>query len=473
MLLSGFALAQVFSFARNAIIAHWLSKGDFGIAAAILLLLQLLDTLTDLGVDRLIVQARDGDDPRLLANAHLTLVARGLVTAVLLLTLAWPMAGFFGIPEAAWAFAAAAIVPFAKGFLNLGARVAQRHLDNRPQMMIEVAPQALGLILTLPMLMLAGDYTAVLWLAIVQAVLAIAVSHVVTPHRYALGFDKKHMHRLVAFGWPIWASAFPLIAVYQGDRMIIGHLAGIEALAAYTAAFMITMVPGLIAAKVANALMLPLLAGEQDHTDRFAERFRMMAEATALAAALYLAAFVIAGGMLLPIAFGGSYAGLGPLVGWLALMWSMRMLQAVPGAALLAKGVTSPFFTAGMIRATGLLLAWLALTAGWGLEGAAAAGAVAEFASLAYITWRLDRLVEPHTHATTHRLGSALAARALLLIPTCGLALAINMTAGIATTLLGAMVNLVVVSLLVIALAALTMPDGKRQLQAMRATPAR
>lgn len=59
LLFGGFAAAQVFSFARNAIVAHWLSKGDFGIATAILLLLQLLDTLSDLGADRLIVQARD------------------------------------------------------------------------------------------------------------------------------------------------------------------------------------------------------------------------------------------------------------------------------------------------------------------------------------------------------------------------------------------------------------------------------
>ena len=78
LLFSGFALAQAMSFARNAIVAHWLSKGDFGIAAAILLLLQLLETLSDLGADRLIVQARDGEEPRLIATAHATLVLRGV-----------------------------------------------------------------------------------------------------------------------------------------------------------------------------------------------------------------------------------------------------------------------------------------------------------------------------------------------------------------------------------------------------------
>lgn len=473
LLFSGFALAQVLSFVRNAIVAHWLSKGDFGIAAAILLLLQLLETLSDLGADRLIIQAKDGDDPRVVATAQLTLVARGLVTALLLLILAAPMAAFFAIPQATWAFATAAIVPFVKGFLNLDARVAQRSLDNRPQIMIEAVPQALGLALALPMLMLFGDYTAVLWLSIAQAIVAVAVSHIMARRPYALVVDTHHLRRLIAFGWPIWASAFPLIAVYQGDRMLIGHLVGIEGLAAYTAAFMITMVPGLIAAKIANALMLPLLSSEQEDADRFTVRFRMMAEATALAAALYLAAFVIAGRTLLPIAFGTNYTGLGALVGWLALMWAMRMLQAVPGAALLAKGVTRPFFTAGMIRATGLLLAWAALASGWGLEGAAAAGAVAEFASLVYVTWRLDRLIAPHPAATAHRLGRALALRGLLLLPAGLLALTVNSLSGQSASLLGIAPLLALVSLIVIALAALTMPDGKRHLAAIRASSTR
>lgn len=472
MLFSGFALAQVFSFARNAIVAHWLSRGDFGIAAAILLLLQLIETLSDLGTDRMILQARDGDDPRVVASAQTTLVVRGGLTALLLLALAAPMAAFFGVPAAAWAFACAALVPFIKGFLSLDSRVAQRALDNRPQMMIEVLPQAIGFALTMPMLMLFGDFSAVLWLAVAQALIALAVSHIMARRRYALGFDMKYVRRLLVFGWPIWASALPLLAVYQGDRMMIGHLAGIESLAAYTAAFMITMVPGLIAAKVANALMLPLLAAEQDNVDRFGERLRMMAEVTALTSALYLAAFVIAGGALLPIAFGANYTGLGAIVGWLALMWSMRMLQAVPGAALLAKGITRPFLTAGMIRATGLPLAWAALSAGLGMEGVAAAGAIAEFFSLAYVTWLLNRLVEPQGGRMSCRLGNALAARGLLMLPAGAMALAVN-AAGKSTTLLGAALFVAAVSLVVVALAVLTMPDGKRHLLAIRAAQAR
>ncbi len=467
LLFSGYALAQIFSFARNALVAHWLSKGDFGIAAAILVLLQTIEILSDLGTDRLLVQARDGDDPRLVGTTHATLVARGLLTAVLIALLALPTAAFFRVPEAAWAFAAAALVPLFKGFMHLDSRLSQRRLDNRPQMLIEVAPQALALALAVPVLYLQATYAAVLWLAIIQAATAVLASHVTAQNRYRLNLDHQNLKRLFAFGWPIWASAFPLIAVYQGDRMLIGRMIGMEGLAAYATAFMITMVPGLIAAKVANALMLPLLAAAHDDTRLFTHRFALMAEATALAAALYLVTFVVAGGALLPIAFGENYTHLGGLVGWLAAMWALRMLQAVSGAALLAKGVTAPFFTSGMIRASGLALAFAAIRAGLGLEGAAAAGVIAEFASLAYISNRINR---PGFHSDTGQgpLGTILCKRGLLLVPTAAIAFTIVHWGVVPASFVTAAITAAGVCVLVLALALATMPQSRQQILALR-----
>ncbi len=83
LLMSGFAASQILSFGRNAMLGHMLAKGDFGIAAILTLLLQLLDNLTDLGVDRLIVQAPDGARPRFIATNHTALMIRGIVVAVL------------------------------------------------------------------------------------------------------------------------------------------------------------------------------------------------------------------------------------------------------------------------------------------------------------------------------------------------------------------------------------------------------
>lgn len=386
LLFSGFTLSQGLSFLRNALIGHWLSKGDFGIAATITLALQLLDTLSDLGADRLIVQSSDGDDPRLVSTAHATLAVRGIVAALLLHVLSGPIASYFRIPQAADAFALAALVPLIKGFMHLDPRRAQRRLDNRAFLAVEVLPQLAAVAVLVPLIRLSGDYMAVVWVALVQAAASLAASHVFAERRYSIILDMAHLRRLVAFGWPIWLSAFPLIAVYQADRILVGRLYGMEVLAGYTAAFMLTMVPGLIAAKVGHALMLPLLAAVRQDGEAFRLRFKLMAEGTTLAAAVYAVFFLVAGGEVLPLAFGAQYRGLDLILALLAVMWAFRMVQAVPGVALMAIGQTRPLLWAGVIRALSLALVALAAWLGGGVEGVAAAGIAGEIASLVYIS---------------------------------------------------------------------------------------
>ncbi len=390
-LFAGFGAAQMCSFARNAIIGHWLSKGDFGVAATITLLLQLLETMTDLGADRLIIQADDGDDKALVGTAHTTLIARGVITASLLYLFAGPLSLFFAVPDAKWAFQTAALVPLIKGFLHLDPRRFQRRLENRPHLAVETVPQLVALAATIPVLNIFPSYEAVLWLAMTQAFMAVAVSHGCAERRYHTAWDGNHFWRLFQFGWPIWASAFPLIAVYQGDRIVIAHLLGMEALAGYTAAFMTAMVPGLIAGKVGNALMLPLLGQKKHNPTEFRALYMLLTDATVIVAAGYLCIFLSAGDRILPLAFGDNYTGLGTVIAWLAVMWAIRMVQAVPGMALMADGETRPLLVAGLIRAVGILFVLSAAKQGYGLAGIAAAGCCAEFASLIYVAIRAGR----------------------------------------------------------------------------------
>lgn len=442
LLVGAFGLSQAMGFTRNALLGHWLAKGDFGIAATLTLILQLIDILSDLGADRLIVQAKDGDEPRFVATQHVAVIARGVLSALVIWLTAGLAAHFFGVPEAAPAFAAVALVPFVRGFQHLDFRRAQRRLDNRPFAAAEVVPQAVALAVTIPALWLVPDYWAVVWISLIQAGTLVLISHTSAERPYQLALDRDALARLISFGWPIWLSAFPLVAVYHCDRIVIGHFIGMEALAAYTVAFMATMAPGLVASKVANALMLPLLAAAKDERERFATLFAVMSEVSILVAALYLAAFVLLGEWVLPIAFGAQYAGLGVLAGWLALIWALRMLQAAPGMALMADGATRPFLVAGLIRALGVVPAgYLAMT-GHDLAVVAATGAPAELGALAYIVYCVRR--------RRPGLGRIFVMRAGLLVPVAAMSVLVVAWVGSADPW-----RLVLVSIAVLVLLAL------------------
>ncbi len=463
MLFAGFGLAQLLSFGRNALIGHALSQSNFGIAATITLLLQVTETLSDFGSDRMIVQAPDGTTDRFFATSHCMLVLRGILIASVMFTAAPYAAAFFQVQHATQAFQLAAFGPIFKGFTHLDYRAAQRNLNNRPYLLIEVVPQAAALVMTPVMIALTTDYTLVVWLAIIQSTVSVMLAHAIAQRPYTIGFDREIFMRQFAFGWPILLGALPIIAVFQGDRIIIGRMFGMEQLAVYSAAFMIAMVPGLVIGKVSHALLLPLFADCLRHGQGIKQRFQSVTEATVVFAALYLAAFCIAGAWALPIVFGDQYAGHGAVVGWLAAMWAVRMIQAVPGAGLMAYGTTKPFLIAGLLRAHALPCVLWAAAVGCSLETLAAIGVVFEIISLGYIIAQLSSL-EP-------QLGPIFFNRALFLLPAGAGAYALHLAFG--PSALGAAMAGFVASGFIFAFAIIIMPTLRHDLRrAVRQPPA-
>ncbi len=464
LMLAGFGGAQVLGFLRNILLAHLITKGDFGTAAALTIALQTFEMVSDVAVDRLILQADDNEDLRLMANGHSVLVIRALLMSLMLFAAAPLFAAAFSLVEATTAFRAVALIPLLKGFMHLDCRRAQRRLDNRAAVLVEIIPQALALAAVWPAVRLTHDYTAALWVTGVQAAATAMVSHALATTKYTLALDRQQLRRFLHFGWPILLSAIPLLAVFQGDRAIVARYQGVEALAGYTVAFLVTMVPATLAVRIGTSLMLPLLADNGGpkaalHARRM-ERFTLMFEISVLAASLYLAGFLMLGGEVVRLAFGHNYAGYGSVTGALALMWALRLLQAPFGALLMTAGDNRPFLIAGIVRAMALVPTLLAAYAGADLAALGLCGAMGELAAIIYFAWWLRRDYAPLSRVVLSR--------------TAFLGLTVCMTApfwhgpwvGLPLPLAGALAA--VIALFVVAAAAAIMPSTRGELRLLR-----
>jgi O-antigen/teichoic acid export membrane protein len=385
-------------------LAHLLSKGDFGVAAALTITLQLLEMLSDPAADRLIVQARATDIDRLMATAHLLTIVRGFLVGLLLLLLAPLAASLFGIADAAPAFMILAAVPVIRAGLNLDCRRAQRDLKSGPAVLVELLPQAGALALTYPAVAWSGGFEAVLWITIGQALLQLAVTHALAGKAYRVGFDREWFQRIMAFTWPAMISALTLLAVYQGDRIIVGRVFGIEALAAYSVAFVLTMVPAGLVGRAGTSLLVPVFAELDGQPELRRTRFILSIELTVVLAALYLAAFIMLGGQAVALVFGPKYAGLGHLTAVLATMWALRMLQMPLTSFLLAAGEPRTLTIGGAIRASALGLAIAVAAFGGNLILLAATGIAGEALALLFHAWRVRRLEPELFHAMMGRL---------------------------------------------------------------------
>jgi O-antigen/teichoic acid export membrane protein len=383
MTLSGSLATQVLGFARNALLAHGLSRGDFGVAAALMVALQMLETSTDLATDRYIVNARNGTVARAIAACHGLMLVRGVVCAAALVCLAGPAATLFGVPHASAAFAVAALVPLLRGFSSLDARRQQRHLDNRGVALLEVIPQAAALACTLPAMWLWPTYEAAVALAICQAVIAMAASHLLARRPYRVRICRADVQDLVRFSGPLWIAGLPLALVVHGERGIVGAAMGMEALAGFAAAAMMVAAVSAVAARLGQALILPALVSARDSVAVTSVRLSLATDLSAIAGSAITAAAMIGGAAVMPLLFGSGYRDMGTVLGWLVLGASIRILQAPVSLLLMAADPTHVFPLAALARAAMLVplaaLAW----SGAVLETVAMASALSELMSLA------------------------------------------------------------------------------------------
>ena len=92
------------SFVRNVIIARLVSPSDFGIASMFAISLSLLEMISNLAAEKLIIQATEGDAESFQATIQCLQFIRGSLIALVLFSIAGPLAHLFGVEDVKWAF---------------------------------------------------------------------------------------------------------------------------------------------------------------------------------------------------------------------------------------------------------------------------------------------------------------------------------------------------------------------------------
>lgn len=230
VLSAGSVAGTLCSFVRNVIIARLLSVEDVGIAATFAMTTSLMQMTSNLALDRLIVQAPDGDEPRLQAAAQAFQFLRGVIGALLLLLLAGPIAALFSIPDLVWAFRLLALIPLFRGLAHLDVHRVQRSMSFGPSVASTLLPQIIVTAIAAPLAWWLKDFRAVLIIVILQAGLITFVTFAAAERRYAWVWDKALIRRIVSFGWPLLINGFLMYAIVTGDRAIVGSAFSMEEL---------------------------------------------------------------------------------------------------------------------------------------------------------------------------------------------------------------------------------------------------
>jgi O-antigen/teichoic acid export membrane protein len=421
----GQVVSQACSFVRNIIMARLISPDNFGIAATFAMTYALMEMASNVSVQSLLVQASDGDENRFQSTGHTLLIGRGILNASLLLVLALPLSSLFGVPQARWAFYCVAVIPILNGFVHLDLSRFQRHMRFAPFVLVDALSSLMVCLLAWPLAAWLRDYSAMLWLLVLQAALYTAASQIVAERRYECSWDRKYASRYLAFGWPLLVNGLLMYGILQGDRFVIGasrrlfshSIYTLTDLAVYSVAFAVTMAPSSLFVSVTSSLFLPLMSRSQESRTQFDRRYAACSQLAACCGLAIAVPSILVCPYLITKIYGNKYAAAGALVGWLGAMWGVRIFRASPTLAAMAVGDTRNSMVANIVRSSAIMGMIVVAASGQSLAWIAICSLGGEVLATAACIWRL-RL--------QHQIRPALALTpgAVLIVGTVGAAVA-------------------------------------------------
>jgi O-antigen/teichoic acid export membrane protein len=397
---AGQVASQACSFLRSIIFARLISPTNFGIAATFAMTYWLLEMISNLAADTLLIQSKEGDDQRFEDTAHLWQAARGMANALVLFAVAGPVSRLFGDPQAKWAFQVIAVVPLISGFTHFDKSRFQREMKFGPAVLVDISSSVLVTLIALPLGWWLRDYSAMLWVLVLQAAAAVAASHWVAERRYGWRWDRRYARQILAFGWPLMINGILMLLIFEGDRFVIGaanHIFGkttysLADLGIYSVTFALTMAPTMMVIKVTSSLFLPLLSRFQNLRAQFELRYLSCCQALSVMAAAISIPFISSGGWLVKLVYGQKYSAAASFVGWLGAMWALRVLRVGPTLAAMAKGDTENAMVSNIARTAAFLGVLIVAATGRGLAWIVACGFAGELLALATCVWRLQHV---------------------------------------------------------------------------------
>lgn len=358
LILSGNATASLLLLVRNLIVARLIPVEDYGIAATFAVVMAMVEMASAFGLQQQIVQSKDGDDPRFQAALQAFQVLRGVAAGIVLFLIADPIARFLGIPDMIWGYQLLAVVPVIRAFEHFDIHRLNRQMRFWPMLLTGAVPALLSLLMVWPLAAWLGDWRVMLYVILAQMSLAAITSHLVAERPYRLILDRAIMGGSLRFGWPILVNSVLLFLVFQGDKLIVGRVLGMETLAIFAMGMTLTLTPTMIIAKSAQNFFLPQL-GIAAGTARFPEIADRTLQMVTAAALVFLVMILLLGGLFIHILLGAKYAALIPLLIWFAIGQTLRVIKAGPAIVALALGHTSNAMIANILRVLVLPLIWI------------------------------------------------------------------------------------------------------------------
>jgi len=372
------------------VLVRLLRPEDFGLVTLAAGFTNAVDSLSAIGVREALIRevspTRDMYDTAFSLNA-----LRAVLSAIIILAIAWPAASFFDEPRLVNVMLALSGYMLMSGLENIGTVDFRRDFAFQKEFNLQVMSRVAGVASTIIFAFIWRNYWALVCGIVVQRVAGLVQGYIMSAYRPKVSL--RAWRHLIGFSLWTWLGTVLMQVKDRGDSIIIGRILGTAQFGIFSIASELGSLP---VTEVVEPLGRTLFSG-------FAQLHRDASSPTRL----YLGAVETAIALILPAGLGISMVA-DPMVRFvLGAQWlsTVPVIQVIAVASTVSIfGVFSAMFLSagGQARSTFLLAGMsvairiplmIALVYAWGLAGAAMAVAIAVMIEQSLFLWQTMHLL--------------------------------------------------------------------------------
>lgn len=345
-LFGGTCFAAALQVVQLGVLARKLEAHELGILAIINAILAVAMVLQDMGMSSYIVH-RQNITRREQSTIYWVNVLLSLLTGLLLIAIAWPIAHFYHIPQLT-----GLIMLTSLNFLVLGSLSQyQAHFIKAKKMVllakIEMVTKFLAFVFTVGMLYLSPLNVS----AVILGLFANAAMRILCmiwfgekSWRPGFEFDKATFVSSIKYGiYQLGSQTINQLRT-QADSLIVGKVMGADMLGVYSLAKELVLQPLKLVSPVINRLALPRFAEKQHEPKQLQQLFLKGTLMIMLFSSLMYLAIGILSPVIVRVLYGSSHEAVGHLIPLMLLFGMLRPMGGLTGAISQANGRTNVEF---------------------------------------------------------------------------------------------------------------------------------
>ncbi len=388
---------QVLRLIGNVVTTRLLFPEAYGMMVYVLIVMQGLHMISDVGITPSIIQHERGEERRFLDTAWTIQVARGSLVTILALALAWPMARAYGHAELTALISVASLQGIVIGLDSTKLGTLNRRLELGRLVLVNIGGQLVTLVVMIAWAYLAPSVWALLGGALAGDVVRLAMSHLALPGKNNRPFwDAEAARHIYHFGKWIFLSTLVTYLGLRFDMMALGGLVDLETLGIYNIGQSLAAVPVLVTGQIVAWVLLPALSESfREDRARFFSNVRRARRVINAGGVLMVAGTAIGAPAFFYLIYDERYHDAGWMVQLLMLSTWFYFLQETSVRVQLATGDSRAQMVANFAKlagtAAGALGGFAIGSAFWdaGIEGLIVGLTLGAFAGYATVAWIL------------------------------------------------------------------------------------